>query len=155
MFPPQLTVTEKGHGRIDTRTIPGGAGLAGIGCPYAQPAARLTRGTVRPPRPIDPHTHRRTVTEVPTRETVSLLTRRSPEDAGPAALWALARPWVHRGDDSHRRGALSRRRAPDAHRAPPANITPLTRWALALLRHRHAFLTVPDGQRYWVTPPRA
>ena len=36
----------------------------------------------------------------------------------------------------------------------PANVTTLTRLALALLRHRRDFPTVPDGQRDWVTPPR-
>ncbi len=79
MFPPRLTVTETGPGRIDTRTIPGWPVSPGIGFPYAQQAARLTRGTVRPPSTMDPHTHRRTVTEVPARETVSLLTHWSTE----------------------------------------------------------------------------
>ena len=36
----------------------------------------------------------------------------------------------------------------------PANVTTLTRLAIALLPHRHPCLTVPDAQRYWVTPPR-
>ena len=154
MLPPRLTGTEKGHGRIDTRTIPGWPVSPGIGFPYAQPAARLTRGTVRPHRTMDSHPHRRTVTEVPTRETVYLLTRRSPEEAGPAALWALARHhWsieamppieeVSFHADAH-----------DAHRARAAHVTTRTRWARALLRHRHALLTVPDAQRYWVTHPR-
>ena len=92
MFPPPLTVVEKGHGRIDTRTIPGWPVSPGIGFPYAQPAARLTRVTVRPHSTIDPHTPCRTVTAVPTRETVYLLTRLYPEEAGPADLLALARP---------------------------------------------------------------
>ncbi len=75
-------------GRCDAKPAP----LAPRLCsPRAWPAARLTWGTVRPHRAMDPPPHRRTVTAVPTRETVYLLTRRSPDDAGPAALWALAR----------------------------------------------------------------
>ncbi len=35
------------HRRIDSRTIPGWPGVPRIGVPYAQQAARLTRGTVR------------------------------------------------------------------------------------------------------------
>ncbi|MDA8198465.1 MAG: hypothetical protein M0Z54_03390 [Thermaerobacter sp.] len=79
MFPPPLTVVEKGHGRIETRTIPGWPVSPGIGFPYAQQAARLTRVTVRPHSTIDPHTPCRTVTAVPTRETVYLLTHWSTE----------------------------------------------------------------------------
>ena len=36
----------------------------------------------------------------------------------------------------------------------PANVTTLTRLATALIRHR-GFATVPNGQRYWITHPRA
>ena len=63
----------------------------GIGFPYAQQAAQLTRVTVRPHRPMEPHTHRRTVTEVPTWETGYHLTRLYPEETGPGELLALAR----------------------------------------------------------------
>ena len=149
-------MTEKGHRRIDTRTIPGGGPVSpGIGFPYAQQAARLTRVTVRPHSTIDPHTHRRTVTEVPTRETVSLLTSLYPEEAGPADLLALARPhWsieaMHHIEEVSFHADASTIRTGHG----PANVTTLTRLALALLRHRHAFLTVPDAQRYWVTHPR-
>lgn len=76
-------MTEKGHGRIDMRTIPVGPVSPGIGCPHAQQAARLTRVTGRPHRPMDPNTHRRTVTAVTTRETAYLLTRPSPEKQVP------------------------------------------------------------------------
>ena len=148
-------MAEKGHGRIETRTIPGWPVAPGIGFPYAQPAARLTRVTVRPHRTIDPHTHRRTVTEVTTRETVYLLTSLYPEEAGPADLLALARHhWsieaLHHIEDVSFRADASTIRTGYG----PANVTTLTRLAIALIRHRRDFPTVPDGQRYWVTHPR-
>ena len=122
--------TEQGHGRIDTRTIPAWPVSPGIGFPYAQQAARLTRVTVRPHRTMDPHPHRRTVTEVPTRETVYLLTRRYPEEAGPAALWALAR---HPGsiEAMHHLEEVSFHADASTIRTGhgPAHITTLTRWA--------------------------
>ena len=70
----------------------GGAGLARDRVPVRPAGSPAHAGDGAAPRPIDPHTHRRTVTEVPTRETVSLLTRRYPEEARPADLLALARP---------------------------------------------------------------
>ena len=104
---------------------------------------------------IDPHTHCRTVTEVTTRETVYLLTSLYPEEAAPADLLALARHhWsieaLHHIEDVSVHADASTIRTGHG----PANVTTLTRLAIARLRHRHASPTVPDGQRYWVTHPR-
>lgn len=111
--------------------------------------------TVRPHRTSDPHTHCRTVTEVTTRETVYRLTSLYPEAAGPAELLALVRHHgsveaMHHIEDGSYNADGSTRRTGHG----PANITTLTRLAIALLRHR-GFATVPDGQRYWSTPRRA
>jgi hypothetical protein len=79
---------------------------------------------------MDPHPHRRTVTEVPTRETVYLLTRRYPEEAGPAALWALVRHLasieaMHHLEEVSFHAEASTIRTGHG----PAHITTLTRWA--------------------------
>ena len=79
---------------------------------------------------MDPHTHRRTVTEVTTRETVYLLTRRYPEEAAPADLLALARPHgsieaMHQIEDVRCHADASTIRTGHG----PANVTTLTRLA--------------------------
>ena len=133
----------------------GGAGLARDRVPVRPAGSPAHAGDGAAPRPIDPHTHRRTVTEVPTRETVSLLTRRYPEEARPADLLALARP--HGSIEAMPPIEEVRFHAdasPMRTGHGPANVTTLTRLAIALLPHRHPCLTVPDAQRYWVTPPR-
>ncbi len=104
---------------------------------------------------MDPHTHRRPVTEVTPRETVYLLTRLSPEDAGPAEWLALAR---HHGsidamhpieDESYTADGSTLRTGHG-----PGSITTWTRLAIALIRHR-GFAPRPDGQRSWRTHRRA
>ena len=113
----QVTRTEPGHGRIDTRTILVWPVLPGIGFPHAQRAARVTRVTVHPmARSIC--APGRTVTETTTRETAYLVTNLCPDEADLEDLLALVRPpLVHRSNAPHRRRACSGRREHDSHRA--------------------------------------
>ena len=146
-FPPSVTTREKGHGRIETRTIQVLHVHDGLAFPYAEQAARIERITERPKSVIDPHTHCRVCQPTTTREVAYVITSLYPEQAGPEQLLAINRGhWsieaMHHIQDVTYDEDRSRIRT----RHGPANMTTLTRLAVAIIRHL-GFRTVPDGQR--------
>lgn len=126
-----------------------------IRVPAAEQVARLERGTVRPHRVIDPHTPYRVTMERTTREVVYLVTSLYPETAGPGDLLALARRhWSIEALHHIQDVTYDEDRSTIRTGHGPANVAPLTRLAISLIRTR-GFATVPDGPRYWRTHPTA
>ena len=146
-FSPSVTTRDKDHGRIETRTIQTLHIHDGLGFPHVEQAARVERITERPKSVIDPHTHCRVRESTTTREVAFVITSLYPEQAGPEQILALVRGhWsieaMHHIQDVTYDEDRSRIRT----RHGPANVTTLTRMAMAIIRHL-GFRTVPDGQR--------
>lgn len=120
----------------------------GLGFPYVEQACRIERITERPKSVIDPHTHLRVTVPATTREVVYAIASLYPEQAGPEQLLAFLRGhWsieaMHHIQDVTYDEDRSRIRTQHG----PANMSTLTRLAMAIIRHL-GFRTVPSGQRH-------
>ena len=89
MFPPSLTTIDKGHGRIERRTIQVLHTPSGLGFPYLEQVARIEREIERRESVIV--SRRRVATWRTTQETVYVITSLYPEEAGPEDLLAITR----------------------------------------------------------------
>ncbi len=147
-FPPSVRTIDKGHGRLETRTIQTLHVPNGLGFPYVEQAWRIERITERPKSVIDPHTHLRVTESTTTREVAYAIASLYSEQAGPEQLLAFIRGhWsieaMHHIEDVAFDADNSRIRI----RHGPANMTTLTRLAVAIIRHL-GFRAVPSGQRH-------